>query len=98
MPKYLSIEADEMTPWGTASNHGIQPGGMWNPKNCTPMQQVAILIPYRDRKKQLAALLATLHSLLQRQRVSYRIFVIEQVVNVLFTYCTVVTVLLTRNR
>ena len=41
--------------------------------------QIAIIIPYRDRRNHLITLLSYLHPLLQRQQLDYRIFVTEQV-------------------
>ena len=43
---------------------------------------MAIIIPYRDREDQLKVLLNTLHPTLSRQNVRYRIFVIEQKLNI----------------
>ena len=40
---------------------------------------MAILIPYRNRDRELRVLLHHLHPILQRQQLSYGIFVIEQV-------------------
>lgn len=57
----------------------LGPGGSWRPPDCTPRHTVAIVIPYRDRWEQLMTLLYTLHPLLQRQQLQYRIFVVEQV-------------------
>lgn len=56
--------------------------GSWRPNNCQSLHQVAIIIPYRDRKEHLAKLLAHLHPILHRQSISYKIFVIEQVINI----------------
>ena len=47
--------------------------------NCQPRNKVAILIPYRNRDRELRVLLHHLHPILQRQQLSYGIFVIEQV-------------------
>ncbi|XP_054708063.1 beta-1,4-N-acetylgalactosaminyltransferase bre-4-like isoform X1 [Uloborus diversus] len=52
--------------------------GSWTPKACAPRHRVAIIIPYRDRLEHLWTLLYTLHPLLQRQLVEYRIYVVEQ--------------------
>lgn len=53
--------------------------GYWQPIDCQSHQNVAVLVPYRDRELHLRLLLARLHQLLQHQRVRYRIYVIEQV-------------------
>ena len=42
------------------------------------MEKVAIIIPYRDREDQLKVLMNTIHPILYRQNIRYRIFVIEQ--------------------
>ncbi|XP_052695362.1 beta-1,4-N-acetylgalactosaminyltransferase bre-4-like isoform X3 [Crassostrea angulata] len=53
-------------------------GGYSLPYGCRSKERVAILIPYRDREKQLRILLSNLHPLLYRQGLEYRIYVIEQ--------------------
>jgi hypothetical protein len=57
----------------------MEMGGSWSPSSCQAWQKVAIIIPYRDRYRFLMILLNRLHPMLQRQQLSYRIFVIEQV-------------------
>ncbi|KAK7490882.1 hypothetical protein BaRGS_00017938 [Batillaria attramentaria] len=59
-------------------NPEVKQGGVWSPADCTAWQKVAIIIPYRDRYRFLMILLNRLHPMLQRQQLSYRIFVIEQ--------------------
>lgn len=49
------------------------------PKDCSPRHAVAIIIPYRDREKQLSMLLSYLPPILERQQLAYHIFVVEQV-------------------
>ena len=61
-----------------AENVNNSLGGRFEP-NCTARHKVAILIPYRDRDKELRILLHHLHPILQRQHLTYGIFVIEQV-------------------
>ncbi|XP_055940432.1 beta-1,4-galactosyltransferase 4-like isoform X1 [Argiope bruennichi] len=56
----------------------ILPGGRWFPKHCSAWQRVAIIIPYRDRKKHLDIFLQNMHPFLQAQQLDYGIFVIEQ--------------------
>ena len=63
-----------------AENSHLTLGGSWSPSDCKPWQLVAILIPYRDRWEHLQLLLYRLHPMLQKQRISYQIFVIEQVI------------------
>ncbi|XP_015905417.1 beta-1,4-N-acetylgalactosaminyltransferase bre-4 isoform X1 [Parasteatoda tepidariorum] len=52
--------------------------GSWTPHHCAPLFRVAIIIPYRDRLEHLTTLLYTLHPLLQRQLLEYRVYVVEQ--------------------
>jgi hypothetical protein len=61
-------------------------GGIYSPGDCTSRQQLAVIIPFRNRESQLKILLRHLHPFLQRQKRSYRIFVVEQVhiINLLF--------------
>ncbi|CAF2320968.1 unnamed protein product [Rotaria sp. Silwood2] len=56
----------------------VQTGGIYSPSDCTPRQHLAIIIPFRNREYQLKILLHHLHPFLQRQKRSYRIFVVEQ--------------------
>lgn len=60
-------------------NPEVRSGGAWSPGDCEAWQKIAIIIPYRDRYHFLMILLNRLHPMLQRQKLSYRIFVIEQV-------------------
>lgn len=61
-----------------ARNPDVQKGGVWTPKDCQPWQKVAIIIPYRDRYRFLMILMNRLLPMLQRQKVSFHVFVIEQ--------------------
>ncbi|XP_054267667.1 beta-1,4-N-acetylgalactosaminyltransferase bre-4-like [Macrosteles quadrilineatus] len=56
----------------------LQPGGQWQPRNCTARDHVAIIVPYRNREAHLYILLRNLHPMLQRQQIDYGIFIIEQ--------------------
>ncbi|XP_045216733.2 beta-1,4-galactosyltransferase 2-like isoform X2 [Mercenaria mercenaria] len=55
----------------------IKEGGKYKPQDCDPRERTAIIIPYRDREKNLMVLLRHLHTVLQRQKIEYGIFVIE---------------------
>jgi len=57
----------------------LEPGGLFRPQNCVQREKLAIIIPYRDRPKDLAILLKYLHPFLQRQSRYYRIILVEQV-------------------
>ncbi|KAL5005739.1 hypothetical protein ScPMuIL_016897 [Solemya velum] len=59
-------------------NPEVKVGGHWKPQGCVSWQKVAIVIPYRDRDQHLKILLSHLHPMLNRQKIEYRIFVIEQ--------------------
>ncbi|KAL1464623.1 hypothetical protein WDU94_004253 [Cyamophila willieti] len=56
----------------------IRPGGAWEPVHCIPQHNVAIIVPYRNRETQLKTFLSHMHGFLQKQLISYQIFVIEQ--------------------
>uniref|UniRef100_A0A8D8S4A2 Beta-1,4-N-acetylgalactosaminyltransferase n=1 Tax=Cacopsylla melanoneura TaxID=428564 RepID=A0A8D8S4A2_9HEMI len=60
------------------SRHHIRQGGAWEPIHCIPQHHVAIIVPYRDRETQLKIFLSHMHGFLQKQSISYQIFVIEQ--------------------
>ncbi|XP_014280366.1 beta-1,4-N-acetylgalactosaminyltransferase bre-4 isoform X2 [Halyomorpha halys] len=51
------------------------------PKDCSPRHAVAIIIPYRDREKQLSMLMSYLPPILERQQLAYHIFIVEQIGN-----------------
>lgn len=60
-------------------NPDVQPGGRFRPKDCTALQKVAIIIPFRKRDEHLKYWLHYLHPILQRQQLDYGIYVINQV-------------------
>ena len=68
------------------SNLSIEPGGMWKPKTCIARYKVAIVVPYRDRLKELSLFLQHMHPFLQRQNLYYRIYIVEQVSHLLINY------------
>ena len=57
----------------------VQKGGSYKPRDCQPVDRVAIIIPYRDRKEHLPIFINYIHSFLQRQQLQYGIFVAELV-------------------
>ena len=57
----------------------LKKGGVWSPGHCEARRRLLIVIPYRDREQHLKAFLAHMHPILQRQLLSYRIMVVEQV-------------------
>ncbi|KAL4630984.1 beta-1,4-galactosyltransferase 6-like [Arapaima gigas] len=56
----------------------VQFGGHWKPKDCKPRWKVAILIPFRNRHEHLPILFQHLIPMLQRQRLQFAFYVIEQ--------------------
>lgn len=65
------------------SNPGFKPfpveqGGGWSPPGCIPQFHSVLVISYRDRPDNLDQFLKFMHPFLQRQNLSYDIFVIEQ--------------------
>uniref|UniRef100_A0A0A9ZFX5 Beta-1,4-N-acetylgalactosaminyltransferase n=1 Tax=Lygus hesperus TaxID=30085 RepID=A0A0A9ZFX5_LYGHE len=68
----------------TEQEEEVQHGGTWTPEQCTSRHSVAIIIPYRDREKQLNLLLKYLPPVLKRHQINYNIFVIEQMGNETF--------------
>lgn len=60
------------------NNYNIQMGGEFHPSDCATRYSTAIIIPFRQREEQLKQFLVYMHNFLRRQRIHYRIFVIEQ--------------------
>nr|XP_046220958.1 beta-1,4-galactosyltransferase 5 [Oncorhynchus gorbuscha] len=54
-------------------------GGYWKPRDCVPRWKVAILVPFRNRHEHLPILLKHLIPALQRQRLQFAFYVVEQV-------------------
>lgn len=69
-------EADIIAKYASA---GIKPGGSWAPSGCVHSQQLALVIPYRNRKANLMIFLQHMHSYLQAQKLNYTIIVVDQV-------------------
>ncbi|XP_060793129.1 beta-1,4-galactosyltransferase 5 [Neoarius graeffei] len=59
----------------------IHLGGHWKPHDCIPRWKVAILVPFRHRHEHLPILLHHLIPALQRQRLEFGFYVIEQAGN-----------------
>lgn len=53
-------------------------GGEFVPPNCKPSFSTAIIVPYRDRDKQLKDFLTYIHLFLGKQNIHYRIYIVEQ--------------------
>ncbi len=73
--------ADNLTEFTELSPEleNIENGGFWAPKNCIPRAKVAVLVPLRNRPRQLEIFLRHTIPVLKRQLLLFRIFVIEQV-------------------
>ncbi|KAJ2945494.1 hypothetical protein O0L34_g305 [Tuta absoluta] len=56
----------------------VQNGGHYKPTGCIPVHTVAIIVPYRNRTRNLTTFLYNIHPFLMTQNLEYRIFVIEQ--------------------
>ena len=54
-------------------------GGRWAPDWCVARQRIAVIIPFRNRKRHLKIFLRHMRPVLQRQLLDYTIFVVEQV-------------------
>ncbi|ROI15952.1 Beta-1,4-galactosyltransferase 1 [Anabarilius grahami] len=59
-------------------NPQLMTGGRYKPSDCVALQKVALIIPFRNRDEHLKYWLHYLHPILQRQRLDYGIYVIEQ--------------------
>ncbi|XP_025966344.1 beta-1,4-galactosyltransferase 3-like isoform X1 [Dromaius novaehollandiae] len=59
----------------------VQSGGRYRPPHCLAHYKSAILVAYRNQEKYLRHLLYYLHPFLQRQQLSYSIYLIQQMGN-----------------
>ena len=57
----------------------VKGGGHWQPIECKSRFKVAIIVPYRNREFHLRLFLNYMHPFLQKQRLDYRIYIIEEV-------------------
>lgn len=60
-------------------NPFVQSGGLYRPPHCLARYKSAILVAYRNQEKYLHHLLYYIHPFLQRQQLSYSIYLIQQV-------------------
>ncbi|XP_030386966.1 beta-1,4-N-acetylgalactosaminyltransferase bre-4 [Scaptodrosophila lebanonensis] len=56
----------------------LRPGGAYQPDDCIPKDHVAIVVPFRDRYAHLSTFIRNIHPFLMKQRIAYRIFIVEQ--------------------
>ncbi|XP_073456666.1 beta-1,4-galactosyltransferase 1-like [Aquarana catesbeiana] len=59
-------------------NANLPLGGHSKPENCTALQKIAIVIPFRNREQHLKIWLYNMHPFLQKQQADYAIYVVEQ--------------------
>ncbi|XP_068123452.1 beta-1,4-galactosyltransferase 1-like isoform X3 [Hyperolius riggenbachi] len=59
-------------------NAKLQLGGHSKPDNCTSIQKIAVIIPYRNREEHLKIWLYNMHPFLRKQQADYGIYVVEQ--------------------
>jgi beta-1,4-galactosyltransferase 1 len=62
----------------------ITDGGQWSPQHCRSTRNIAIIIPYKNRKQHLTYFLLNTHPLLARQQANYKIYVVEPSENTQF--------------
>lgn len=62
----------------TLTTEHLKVGGEYVPIDCKPLFSTAIIVPYRDRDRQLKDFLTHMHIFLRKQNIHYRIYVIEQ--------------------
>lgn len=55
----------------------MKQGGYFHP-TCQPNGSVAIIVPYKNRETQLKLFIRHMHPILQKQKLAYRVFIIEQ--------------------
>lgn len=60
-------------------NPFVQSGGLYRPPHCLARYKSAILVAYSNQEKDLHHFLYYIHPFLQRQQLSYRIYLIQQV-------------------
>ncbi|KAG8143272.1 putative Beta-14-galactosyltransferase 3-like protein [Naja naja] len=59
-------------------NPYVTKGGRYRPPDCDATHKTAVIIPHRNREQHLKYLLYYLHPFLQRQQLSYGIYIIHQ--------------------
>lgn len=77
----ISIIAKRIPNWSdiiNKYNKTLSNKGEYKPTDCEPLQSVAIIVPYMKRNSHLKLLVNHLHYILPRQKIHYRIFVVEQ--------------------
>lgn len=72
----LDFNSHKLNTWLNYSH--VQFGGKFRPIGCEPIQKVAIVVPYRDRREHLKQFTLYMHQFLPDQLIEYTIYVIEQ--------------------
>ncbi|XP_034975822.1 beta-1,4-galactosyltransferase 3 [Zootoca vivipara] len=62
----------------------VSKGGRYHPPDCDAVHKTAVIIPHRNREQHLKYLLYYLHPFLQRQQLTYGIYIIHQAENYTF--------------
>jgi hypothetical protein len=62
----------------------IKSGGEYKPWSCIPRHKVAIVVPYRNREKNLLYFLRHMHMFLIKQNIHYCIYIVEPITNLTF--------------
>ena len=62
----------------------VELGGASHPRDCQARHKVALIVPYRNRRRILEQFLFHTHKILQRQQLDYRVYVCEQADNKTF--------------
>ncbi|XP_040273734.1 beta-1,4-galactosyltransferase 1-like [Bufo bufo] len=73
-----NIELNVSFDYSKLQNANIPFGGHNKPDNCTALQKIAIIIPFRNREPHLKIWLYNMHPFLQKQQADYGIYVVEQ--------------------
>ncbi|XP_071792283.1 beta-1,4-galactosyltransferase 4-like [Asterias amurensis] len=83
---YLSLfrEGYGVTAEIRCGNYIYLPGGHWRPADCIPQSKIAIIIPFRNRHYQLMIFLRYMIPFLQKQRLEFAIYVVNQENDFLF--------------
>ncbi|XP_075046006.1 beta-1,4-galactosyltransferase 1-like [Mixophyes fleayi] len=73
-----NVEVNEIIEKKVIQNTNLPLGGHSEPENCTALQKIAIVIPFRNRELHLKVWLHNMHPFLQKQQADYGIYVVEQ--------------------
>ncbi|XP_065056866.1 beta-1,4-galactosyltransferase 2-like [Rhopilema esculentum] len=77
-PIYVDDHPVDILTLSEGELHFVKQGGQWEPADCKPRAELAVVIPFRKRDAHLAMFSRHMHKFLRKQKIKYRIFVIEQ--------------------